>query len=126
MEWNEECQEAFEKVKQYLETPPILVLATLGRPLILYLTVLAESIGRAIYYLSKKFTDHEQRYPTLERTCCALVWAAKRLRQYMLVHTTWLISKTDPLKYIFKKSALTRRIARWQMALSEYDIIYIS
>jgi len=26
-----------------------------------------------IYYLSKKFTDCEQRYSSLERTCCALV-----------------------------------------------------
>ncbi|RDY14324.1 Retrovirus-related Pol polyprotein, partial [Mucuna pruriens] len=30
----------------------------------------------------------------------------------------------DPLKYIFEKPALTGRIARWQMALSEYDIVY--
>ncbi|RDY05769.1 hypothetical protein CR513_10353, partial [Mucuna pruriens] len=30
----------------------------------------------------------------------------------------------DPLKYIFEKPALIGRIARWQMALSEYDIIY--
>ncbi|RDY04088.1 hypothetical protein CR513_12234, partial [Mucuna pruriens] len=67
---------------------------------------------RAIYYLSKKFTDCEKRYPTLERTCCALVWAAKRLKQYMLSHTPWLVAKTNPIKYIFEKPALTRRIAR--------------
>ncbi|RDY09300.1 hypothetical protein CR513_06326, partial [Mucuna pruriens] len=30
----------------------------------------------------------------------------------------------DPLKYIFEKLALTGRIARWQMALSKYDIVY--
>ena len=60
----------------------------------------------------------------LEKTCCALAWAAKRLRQYMLNHTTWLISKMDPIKYIFEKLALTRRIAHWQMLLSEYDIEY--
>ena len=53
-----------------------------------------------------------------------LAWAAKRLRQYMLNHTTWLISKMDQIKYIFEKPALTGRIARWQMLLSEYDIEY--
>src|SRR3954470_11837260 len=46
----------------------------------------------AIYYLSKKFTDCESRYSMLEKTCCALAWAAKRLRQYMIRHTTCLIS----------------------------------
>src|SRR4051812_43755149 len=78
----------------------------------------------AIYYLSKKFTDCESRYSMLEKTCCALAWASKRLRQYMINNTTWLISKMDPIKYVFEKHALTRRIARWQMLLSEYDIEY--
>ena len=30
----------------------------------------------------------------------------------------------DPIKYVFEKPALTGRIARWQMLLSEYDIEY--
>jgi len=138
-EWNEDCQVAFEKIKQYLQEPPILRPPVPGRPLILYLTVLDGSMGcvlgqhdetgkkeYAIYYLSKRFTDCEQRYSILEWTCCALVWAAHRLRQYMLSHTTLLISKMDPIKYIFEKHALTGRITRWQMLLSEYDIQYVT
>jgi hypothetical protein len=101
IEWNEDCQEAFDKIKEYLQTPPILVPPVPGRPLIMYLTVLDESMGcvlgqhdetgrkeHAIYFLSKKFTDCESRYTSLEKSCCALAWAAKRLRQYMLTHTT--------------------------------------
>ena len=42
----------------------------------------------------------------------------------MLTHTTLLISKMDPIKYIFEKLALTGRVARWQMVLTEYDIQY--
>ncbi|XP_052735536.1 uncharacterized protein LOC128197521 [Vigna angularis] len=137
--WNEDCQVAFEKVKQYLQDPPVLRPPMPGRPLILYLTVLDNSMGcvlgqhdedgkreHAIYYLSKRFTDCEQRYSSLERTCCALAWATHRLRQYMLSHSTWLISKMDPIKYIFEKPALIGRIARWQMLLSEYDIVYVT
>ncbi|MCI36897.1 gag-pol polyprotein, partial [Trifolium medium] len=66
----------------------------------------------AMYFLSKKFTECESRYTTFEKTCCALAWAARFLRQYMLTHTTMLISKTDPIKYIFEKPALTGKIAR--------------
>ena len=137
--WNENCQKAFEKIKQYLQEPPILIPPVPGRPLIMYLTVLDESMGcvlgqhdetgrkeHAIYFLSKKFTDVETRYTVLERTCCALAWAAHRLRQYMICHTTWLVSKMDPIKYIFEKPALTGRIARWQMLLSEYDIMHVT
>ena len=88
-----------------------------------------DEIGRkeqAIYYLSKKFTDYESRYSPLEKMCCALAWAAQRLRQYMLYHTTWLIAKLDPIKFIFEKSSLSERIARWQVLLSEFDILYVS
>jgi hypothetical protein len=60
----------------------------------------------------------------LEKTCCALAWAAKCLRYYMINHNTWLISKMDPIKYIFEKAAVTGRISWWQMLLSEYDIEY--
>ena len=67
---------------------------------------------RAVYYLSKKFTAYEMNYSLLERTCYALVWVAHRLRQYMLSYTTWLVSKMDPVKYIFEKPALTEQIAQ--------------
>ena len=30
----------------------------------------------------------------------------------------------DPIKYIFEKPALSERIARWQLILTEYDIQY--
>jgi len=137
VEWNEDCQEAFDKIKQYLQDPPVLHPPVSGRPLILYLTVLDEFMGyvlgqhdetwkkeHAIYYLSKRFIGCE--YSMLERACCALTWATHRLRQYMLSHTTWLISKMDPIKYIFEKPALTGRLALWQMLLSEYDIVYVT
>ena len=42
----------------------------------------------------------------------------------MLTHTTLLISKVDPIKYIFEKPSLSRRIARWIMVLIKYDIQY--
>lgn len=46
--WNEGCQEAFEKIKRYLQSPPVLVPPEPNRPLILYLTVLDESFGSVL------------------------------------------------------------------------------
>uniref|UniRef100_A0A2N9E473 Integrase catalytic domain-containing protein n=1 Tax=Fagus sylvatica TaxID=28930 RepID=A0A2N9E473_FAGSY len=48
------------------------------------------------WYLSKKFTEPETRYLLVEKTCCALAWASKKLRQYMLYYTTWLVSRNGP------------------------------
>ena len=39
IKWTEDFQKAFDKIKEYLLNPPILVPPTPGRPLILYLTV---------------------------------------------------------------------------------------
>lgn len=93
VKWNENCQKAFERIKEYLQEPPILMPPVEGRPLIMYLTVLEELMGcvlgqhdesgrkeHAIYYLSKKFTRCEIKYSLLEKTCCALAWATRRLR----------------------------------------------
>ncbi|PKI59641.1 hypothetical protein CRG98_019978 [Punica granatum] len=87
IEWDEECQKAFDTIKAYMVQPPVLVSPTPDRPLVLYLTVRRQSLGcmlgqeeesthteRAIYYLSKKFTDGESNYPKIEKMCCALVW----------------------------------------------------
>ncbi|KAG8500634.1 hypothetical protein CXB51_004143 [Gossypium anomalum] len=99
--WDEECHNVFEKVKQYLLNAP------------------HDESGKkekAIYYLSKKFTDYEMRYPPIEKLCCALIWTTRRLRQYMLYHTTWLISKLDLLKYMMESTALNGRMnSPWKL-----------
>jgi len=43
----------------------------------------------------------------------------------MLAHPVKLIAKKDPLKYLISKVALTGRLAKWVMLLSEYDIEYV-
>ena len=139
IEWTGECQAAFDKIKQYLLNPLVLVPLMPGSLLILYLTRQENSMRcmlgqaakldqkeRAIHYLSKKFTSCEINYITIEKTCCALAWASCKLRQYMLDYTTQLIYRIDPIKYIFQKPALTGKISHWQMLLSEFDIMFVT
>ena len=55
-----------------------------------------------------------------------LVWALHKLWQYMLCYTTQLISCMDPIKYNFEKPALIGKISRWQMLLSEFNIVFVT
>ncbi|KAL4333192.1 hypothetical protein GQ457_07G009300 [Hibiscus cannabinus] len=60
----------------------------------------------SIYYLSKKYTNCEMRYSPIENLFYVLVWATKRLKQYMVYHTTWLMSKLDPPKFMMEAPSL--------------------
>ena len=86
--WNEQCQEAFKKIKSYLMKPPILVPLVPEKPLLLYLTTTDTEMGallaqyqeesrkeNAIYYISKKILAYEEKHSPLEKTYVALVWA---------------------------------------------------
>ena len=66
------------------------------------------------------------RYVMIERLCLALVWAIRRSRHYMIEYSVHLISRLDPLKDLFDRSALTGRLMRWLVLLTKFDIQYVS
>ena len=69
--WDDKCQHAFERIKEYLLSPPVLLPPTPGCSLLLYLSVSDVALGcmlaqlndsdneQAIYYLSKRMLDYE-------------------------------------------------------------------
>ncbi|XP_021751464.1 uncharacterized protein LOC110717134 [Chenopodium quinoa] len=69
--------------------------------------------------------EYEVRYTPFEKLCLALVWATKKLRLYMLVHTVHVVSQMDPLKYLFEKSTLNGRISRWIVTLAQFDLKFV-
>ena len=136
--WNDDCQRAFEKIKECLLSPPVLVPPTPGQPLLLYLSVSDIASGcmlaqlddsgkeRAIYYLSKRMLEYECKYIMIERLCLALVWATRILRHYVTEYSILLVSRLDPLKYLFDRPVLTGRLMRWLVLLTEFDIQYMT
>ncbi|RVW85035.1 Retrovirus-related Pol polyprotein from transposon 17.6 [Vitis vinifera] len=99
--WNDDCQIAFENIKEYLFSPPVLVSPMSGRPLLSYLSVSDMALG-------------------------SLVQATRKLRHYMTEYSVCLICRLDPLRYLFDRPVLTGRLMRWIVLLSEFDIQYVS
>ena len=81
---------------------------------------------RAIYYLSKRMLEYECRYIMIERLCLALVWATGRLRHYVTEYSILLVSRLDPLRYLFDRPVLTGKLMRRLVLLIEFDIQYIT
>ena len=91
-----------------------------GKPLILYISATTNYLGallaqqydmgkeREIYYISRTLVSYELNYASFEKACLVVVFASQKLIHYMLAHTTQLIAKIDPLKYLLSKVVLTR------------------
>ena len=58
---------------------------------------------QAIYYLSQTLVGYDIKYVYLEKLCLTVVFVTKKLGHYMLNHTTYMISKDNPLKYMISK-----------------------
>lgn len=75
---------------------------------------------QVIYYLGKRMTDCETRYPEIEKVCLTLVWAVQRLRHYMLCYTVYLLASI--------LSATSSRRSNWpivHMADDPYPIRHL-
>ena len=65
IEWTDECEAAFDKIKQYLLNPPILVHPMPGHSLILYLAVQEASMGCMLGQLNE-CNQKEKAFTTWE------------------------------------------------------------
>ena len=73
-EWMADCQQAFEDLKAYLSSPPLLSPSKPGEELFLYLAIsLAmvsaalvreeDRVQKSVYYISRALRGAEERYP---------------------------------------------------------------
>ncbi|XP_050290234.1 uncharacterized protein LOC126728462 [Quercus robur] len=89
--WTDECEAAFQELKRYLSSPPLLSPSKGGENLYLYLAVSASAVSAAlireegkkqlpVYYVSQAFQGAEFRYPRIEKIAFALIVASRKLR----------------------------------------------
>uniref|UniRef100_A0A2N9GIS8 Integrase catalytic domain-containing protein n=1 Tax=Fagus sylvatica TaxID=28930 RepID=A0A2N9GIS8_FAGSY len=132
--WTSECQQAFEELKMYLMTPPLLSPSKQGEELYLYLAVSPTAVSSAlireedgrqlpVYYTSQALRVAEERYPPMEKLAFALITAARKLRPYFQAHTVVVLTN-HPLRKAMNKPDAAGRLVLWTIELSEFDIDY--
>ena len=133
-EWTDECQQAFENLKVYLSSPPLLIPSRPGEELTLYLAVsqvavstalVRKEVGsqRPVYFTIRAFRGVEERYPQMEKLTFALVIAARKLNPYFQAHTI-VVLMNKPLRRAMSSPEGAERMALWVVELSEFDIRY--
>lgn len=80
--WNAKYEKILTEIKNQLVNPPISMPPILGKPLILYISATATSLGallaqhdehgkeRAIYYISRTLVTYEINYNNIEKASC--------------------------------------------------------
>ena len=109
-EWTTDCQLAFEDIKRFLTSPPLLNRPIIREDLYLYLSVENEALASVlvredkeeqspIYYISKVLRGSELRYPKMDKLALALVHTSKKLRHYFQAHKI-IVRTNQPLRKI--------------------------
>ena len=78
---------------------------------------------RPIFFVSKSLSEVETQYTCLEQPTLALCVATKKLRPYFQAHPIVILTNL-PLRSTIHKPDLSRRMARWEIELSELCIQY--
>ena len=112
-EWTDECQKAFQDLKTYLTTAPLLSPSIPSEELYLYLVVSSHTmslvligeegkIQKPVYYTSQVLRGVEGQYLMMEKLAFALVMASWKLRHYFQAHVINVLTN-HPLKKAMNK-----------------------
>ena len=139
--WTDECQSAFEYLKQSLTVVPLLAYPDPNVPYTLYTDASNSCIGacltqkcdmndsvlpnvkneKPIYYLSHKLSKTQCKWSTIEKEAFAIHFALQKLD--FCLHNARFVIKTDhkPLKYLLESPIQNKKISLWALGMSGYN-----
>ncbi|CAN6554661.1 unnamed protein product [Malus baccata var. baccata] len=132
-DFNEECEKAFNHLKEMLTSAPIIVPPDWSFPFELMCDASDYALGavlgqrkekrpHVIYYASRTLNDAQLNYSTTEKELLAVVFALDKFRSYLLGTKVIIYTDHAALKYLFTKKEAKPRLIRWMLLLQEFDI----
>jgi len=138
LEWTQECQDAWETIKNKLVSAPIMGFPDFTEPLFLHtdacksgfaavLTQKREERVVLVDAISRTTTPAEKRYDSAKMECACVIWAAKRWKHYLYAvpHTT-IVTDSYGLQYLHSKQDQSALVQRWLCEMEGfcYDVIF--
>ncbi|GJT99332.1 reverse transcriptase domain-containing protein [Tanacetum coccineum] len=132
-EFDDECQKAFELLKEKLTCDPVIVSPNWNLPFELMCdasdftveAVLGQKDGKnfhLIYFASKTLNPSQQKYTVTEKELMAVVFSFDKFRSCLILSKTIVHTDHSALKHLFKKQDAKPRLIRWILLLQEFDI----
>ena len=133
--WDNECQQAFTKLKAILETTPVLSAPNFNIEFKLYVDASdvgagamlvqpdPKGVDKPIAYFSKKFNKHQKNYSVIEKECLALILALQHFEVYVSnTNPVTVYTDHNPLKFISKMKTKNQKILRWSLYLQNFNL----
>ena len=134
IKWTEECQAAFDKLKELCTSTPILAYANYKKPFQLQTDASDLGLGavlsqrddknhqRVIPFASRSLSNTERNYPAHKLEFLALKWAiTDRFHEYLYGGQFDVYTDNNPLIYILTSAKLDATGQRWVASLANYD-----
>ena len=134
IEWTEECQIAFDKLKDLCTSTPILAYANYCKPFQLQTDASDLGLGAVLYqkdendhqrviaFASRSLSNTERNYPAYKLEFLALKWAiTDRFHEYLYGGQFDVYTDNNPLTYILTSAKLDATGQRWVASLANYD-----
>ncbi|XP_060854939.1 uncharacterized protein LOC132932576 [Metopolophium dirhodum] len=136
--WDENCQKAFDKLKEILCSEPILQYPDFTKQFILTTDASGKALGAIILsqgtvgsdlpiaYSSRTLNKAECNYSATELECLAIIFVVKTFRPYLYGRKFTILTDHRPLSWLFNLKDPLSRLVRWRIELEKYnyEIIY--
>ncbi|CAG2230291.1 unnamed protein product [Mytilus edulis] len=130
--WTENCQLAFNSLKEALTTPPILVYPVTDKTFILDTDASNYAVGavlsqehdgreHVIAYMSKALNKHEISYCTTRKELLAVIIALKNFHPYVYGRPVLLRTDNAAVSWLQSLKDPTGQVARWLQTLGTYN-----
>lgn len=135
--WSTEQDEAFNTLKQKLSVRPVLAIYCPAAETELHTDASRVGIGgillqrpegslapfQPVAFYSRQTTPEEKNFHSYELETLAVVCSLKKFRVYLIGKQFKIITDCSALRSTFQKRDLIPRIARWWLAIQEYDSV---
>ena len=132
--WSEDCQRAFEALKAMLGSSPVLRAPDFYRPFVLTIDASAFAMGAVLFqehnndlmpisYFSRKFSETQLGYSTIERELLALVEACSHFQVFLKAgFPVKVLTDHNPLVHLTRLKHTNQRLLRWSVRLQDYPL----